>query len=135
MTDHVGVARHRRVHAAYFGPDRDLEFVGRSLSEDTIWHWTGKNQFSGDYVGVDAVLNLFGDISDWATGEVCSYDFLGNADHTVALGTIHSCRGQGLEVDYVEVCRWRGYQIVEEWLMVQDHNAVDDFWSHASDPE
>ncbi len=55
---------------------------------------------------------------------------LGNDKHTVALGTIRASRADKLlDVKFVEVCHWRDGKIVEEWFIVDDQAAQDEFWS------
>jgi hypothetical protein len=34
-----------------------------------------------------------------------------------------------LEFDLCEVVRWRDGQVAEEWLLVDDQYAYDEFWS------
>ncbi len=33
-----------------------MEYLKEIFAEDTVWHWCGKNQLSGDHVGRDAVF-------------------------------------------------------------------------------
>ena len=130
MAEHPDIDRHRKGHAAF--RSGDMEYLNEIFAEDTVWHWSGRNQISGDHVGRDAVFAVFGKMAELAGDsiELEDHDLLGNDKHTVALGTIRASRGdKSLDVKFVEVCHWRDGKIVEEWFIVDDQAANDEFWS------
>ena len=85
MAEHPDIDRHRKGHAAFRGGD--MEYLKGIFAEDTVWHWSGNNQISGDHVGRDAVFALFDKLAELAGDsiELEDHDFLGNDKHTVAL--------------------------------------------------
>ena len=130
MAEHPDIDRHRKGHAAF--RSGDMDYLKEIFAEDTVWHWSGKSQISGDHVGRDAVFAAFGKMAELGgdSVELETDDFLGNDKQTVALGTTRASRGdKSLEVKFVEVCHWRDGTIVEEWYMVDDQAAADEFWS------
>ncbi len=129
MAEHPDVERHRKGHEAF--RTGDMEYLNSIFAEDTVWHWSGRSQISGDHVGRDAVFTEFGKIAELVDEsiELNDHDFLGNDDHTVALGTNRASReGKSLEVNFVEVCHWSEGKITEEWWIVDDQAAADEFW-------
>lgn len=58
-------------------------------------------------------------------------DFLSSeAGRTASLGRIKATRGdRTLEYEVCEVVRWRDGRVEEEWLLVDDQHAYDEFWS------
>jgi hypothetical protein len=130
MAEHPDVERHRKGHDAF--RSGDMEYMTEIIAEDTVWHWSGRSPISGEHVGRDAVFAVFGKLADLAgeSMELEDHDFLGNDDHTVALGTTRASRGdRSLDVNHVEVCHWRDGKIVEEWWIIEDQAAADEFWS------
>ena len=129
MAEHPDVETHRKGHEAF--RRGDMDYLAGIFAEDTVWHWSGKSQISGDHVGRDAVFAAFGKIAELAGDsiELEDHDFLGNDDHTVALGTTRASReGKSLEANFVEVCHWRDGKLIEEWYIVEDQAAADEFW-------
>ncbi len=58
MSEHPDIDRHRKGHAAF--RSGDMEYLNELFAEDTVWHWSGRSQISGDHVGRDAVFAVFG---------------------------------------------------------------------------
>jgi ketosteroid isomerase-like protein len=108
-----------------------MEFLTEIFAEDTVWHWGGNSQISGDYKGRDAVFGVFATLGELVDGmEFIDHDFVGNDKHTVALGMTRGSRdGKSLEVPHVEVYHWKDGQIIEEWYIVDDQAATDAFWA------
>ncbi len=130
MAEHPDIDRHRKGHAAF--RSGDMEYLNEIFAEDTVWHWSGRSQISGDHVGRDSVFAAFGKIAELVDDniELEDHDFLGNDDHTVALGTVRASRGdKSLDVKFVEVCHWRDGKVAEEWFIVDDQAADGEFWS------
>lgn len=102
------------------------------IAEDTVWHWSGRNPLAGDHEGRDAVFAALAQSAELTGGtfRLAEHDFLGNDEHTIALGQMTASReGKTLDVNFVEVCHWRDGKLVEEWLMYDDQQANDEFWS------
>lgn len=130
MAEHADVVRHREGHAAF--ASGDMAALAEIMAEDTVWHWSGRNPIAGDHEGRDAVFAALGQSAELSGGTLAlvDHDFLGNDDHTVALGQMTASReGRTLDVKFVEVCDWRDGKLVEEWLIIEDRYAFDEFWS------
>ena len=130
MTEHPNTALHRQGHEAF--SKGDMEFLTGIIADDTVWHWSGKNQIAGDYQGRDAVFGVFAKLAELTEGniELVDHDFLGNDDHTVALSTLTATRGdKTLEYKFCETLHWSDGKITEEWIFFEDQYAVDEFWA------
>ena len=130
MAEHANVALHRAGHEA-FGRG-DMAALTELIAEDTVWHWSGRNPVAGDKKGRDAVFAAFGQSAELTGGTLAlaDHDFLGNDEHTIALGQMTASReGRTLDVAFVEVAHWRDGNLVEEWLMFDDQYAYDEFFS------
>lgn len=106
--------------------DGDVDGFRLTLHEDVIWHQAGPE---APLRGADDVVAaLKGDLgSVEVEGDV--HDVLANDDHVVALVQVTARRG-GEEVSYraVEIGHMRDGQLTERWTMVDDFQAVADFW-------
>lgn len=129
MSDESNVALHRRGHDAFRAGD--MEYLRELFTEDTVWHWPGRSPLGGEFRGRDAVLALFGKMGELADSiEIVDQDFLASEDRTASLSHVRATRGDStLEYDLCEVVRWRDGQVAEEWVLVDDQYAYDEFWS------
>lgn len=129
MPEHPNVARHRNGHEAFRGGD--VEFLADLLAENTVWHWPGNGPFGGDFEGRDAVLDMLGKFGETPDSlEFVDEDFLASDIRTVALSHMKMTKGdKTLEFDLCEIVRWRDGKVAEEWLLVDDQYAYDEFWS------
>jgi ketosteroid isomerase-like protein len=130
MAEHPNTVRHRQGHEAFSGGDTDT--LTELIAEDTLWHWPGRSPVSGDCVGRDAAFARFEQLGQLSggTARLEDHDFLGNDEHSVALGRLIASReGKTLDSTFTEVCHWRDGKIVERWMMVDDQHAYDEFWS------
>jgi len=129
MPEHPNVALHRRGHEAF--RNGDVEFLSGLFAEDTVWHWPGRSPVGGEFRGRDAVLALlakFGEMVD--SLEFVDEDFLASDTRTVSLSRIEATRGgKTLAYDLCEVVRWEDGKVAEEWALVDDQYAYDEFWS------
>lgn len=129
MSEHPNVSLHRRGHEAF--RSGDVEFLAELFAADTMWHWPGKGPFGGDFAGRDAVLELlarFGEAVD--SLELVDDDFLASDTRTASLSRVKATRGdETLEYEFCEVVRWQDGKVVEEWVLVDDQYAYDEFWS------
>jgi uncharacterized protein len=97
------------------------------------WHQGGRNQTSGDYDGIDAVLGLFQKFFQLTDGtfRVAVHDLLASDQHVVVLGTISGQRG-GKSVqhgDYCQVFHMRDGKAAEVWVTPVDAYELDDFFA------
>ena len=129
MTAHPNVARHRAGHDAF--RRGDVQFLSDLFSDDTVWHWPGRGPMSGDFRGKDNVLELLGRFAESCDSlDFVDEDFLASDSRTASLSRMKLVRGEkALEFELCEVVRWSQGQVVEEWLLVDDVYAYDEFWS------
>lgn len=129
MQDDSNVSLHRRGHDAF--RNGDMDFLRELFAGDTVWHWPGRSRFGGDFRGRDAVLELLGSMAELADSiEFVDEHFLANEDRTASLSRMTVTRGdRTLEYELCEVVRWRDGKVAEEWVLVDDQYAYDDFWS------
>ena len=111
----------------------DLDLLRNELFDpDIVWHSPGRNVLSGDYRGVDAVINLFVKQFEETGGtfKVELHDVLGSDDHAVALGTASGERnGKSMSEPYAHVCHFRDGKLTEAWILEYDPYKGDEFFS------
>jgi ketosteroid isomerase-like protein len=102
------------------------------FAPDIIWHSPGRNQLSGDFRGVDAVLALFVkqfELTD-GTFRVEVHDFLGSDEHAVAIASVSAERdGKSMTDQYVHVCHFRDGRLTEAWILNFDPNKADELFA------
>jgi ketosteroid isomerase-like protein len=110
---------------------RDIDAVRGLLTDDAVFHQPGRNPTSGDYQGVNGVLELVGKLQQLTGGtfRAEAHDLLGSDDHGVALLHVTAERdGRHLDVTVVHVIHVRGGKVAEVWVHPRDTYAVDEFW-------
>lgn len=129
MAEHPNAALHRQGHDAF--RSGDVEFLRNLFTEDTVWHWPGKSELGGEFRGRDAVLALLGKFGDEVDSiEFVDDDFLASDTRTAGLGRMKVTKGdKTLDYEFCEVVRWEDGKVAEEWILVDDQYAYDDFWS------
>ena len=129
MAEHANAELFRKGYAAFIAGDMDTL---RSLfAPDIVWHVSGKNHTSGDYQGVDNVLNLFGQYFEETGGtfKVEVHDVLANDTHGVALATLSAQKdGKTLNERYAHVVHIKDGLQTESWIYAENQYAIDDFW-------
>jgi hypothetical protein len=134
MAEHPNVSLHRKGHDAF--RSGDIDTLSGLFAEDTVWHWPGRSEFGGEFRGRDAILELLGRFGQRADAlEFVDQEFLANDTHTSALSHMKATReGNTLEFDLCEVVRWRDGQVAEEWLLIDDQYAFDEFFAEPFPP-
>ena len=121
----------RRAYEAFSRGDMDA-LRTEAFAPDVQWHQGGKSQISGDYSGVDAVLNFFQKLFQLTDGtfRATVHDLLASDQHVVVLGTIEGQRG-GRSVsngNYCQVFHMRNGRAAEVWVTAVDPYGVDEFF-------
>jgi len=101
------------------------------FAPDIIWHIPGHNHFSGDHVGVDNVLTLFGRNVQETDGtfKVDVHDIVANDQHAVAIATVSGQRsGKSLNDRYMHVIHIANGKVTESWIFDEHQDEVDAFW-------
>jgi len=112
----------------------DMDALRNELfAADVKWHQGGRNQTSGDYDGIDAVLGLFQKFFQLTDGTfgAAVHDVIGGEQHVVVLGAISGQRG-GKSVqngNYCQVFHMRGGKAAEVWVTPVDPYEVDEFFA------
>ena len=121
----------RKGYAAFSRGDMDALRI-ELFSPDIVWHQGGRNQTSGDYRGVDNVLELFGKLFQLTEGTfaVEIHDVLASEEHAVVLATTRARRG-GKTIQngqYSHVCHFRDGKLSEAWIVNVDPYELDELF-------
>src|ERR1035441_8304389 len=106
MTDHPNAELFKRGYAAF--QQGDLDTVRELFDSNIVWHVPGHNHTSGDYVGVDKVLTLFGSNFQETNGtlKLGRHDVIASDSHAVAIATVSGEKdGRTLSERYTHVVR------------------------------
>jgi ketosteroid isomerase-like protein len=128
MAEHPNVALLRKGYEAF--ATGDMETMASILSEDVVWHATGRNVFSGDYKGVEETLTYFGKLVERTGGtfKADMHTVLADDDHAVGMHHDTAERdGKRLDVNEVLVMHVRDGKIFEAWELFTDPYAYDEF--------
>ena len=96
-----------------------------------VWHLPGHNHLSGDHVGVDNVLALFGRNFQETGGtfKVEAHDILGNDSHAVALSIVSGEKdGKRLNDRFTHVIHISNGKVTESWIFNENQDKTDEFW-------
>jgi len=108
----------------------DMATLKGIFAEDAVWHVSGSNRLSGDYVGIDAILRFFGEIASEASFDQDLHALLADDDgHVVALVPTIATRGaESLSGDNIYVFHVDDGKATEVWGTPWDQAATDAFW-------
>lgn len=130
MTQHTPAA----VASTYFDAlgRGDVPTAMAQLSPTVTWHQPGRNQFSGDHLGLDGVGALLGGMMAASQGSF-ALEVTGPAmanGELVAVPVRFSGRRDGATMDMagVDLLTVRDGRIVEVHLFSEDGDAEDSFW-------
>jgi len=108
----------------------DMVAMKELFDDDSIWHFPGRNKWSGDYQGVDSILRFFGEVTAEATIEQDLHAILADDEHVVALVHSKATRGDiALESQQVFIFHISDGKVGEVWAMAGDDYAIDEFWA------
>ncbi len=107
----------------------DMATMKELYHPDAVWHTGGRNQFSGDYHGPDAIIRFFGEITSEASIENELHAILADDEHVVVLTNGTLTRGdEALDTQNVFVFHLADGKVTETWLTPLDPYAADEFW-------
>ena len=108
----------------------DMDTMRGLFHASAVWHSAGRNRWSGDYEGVDSILEFFAGVPGEAQIENELHGVLADDDHVVVLtkGRLN-CEGQTLEADGFYVFHLTDGKVAEVWAGSFDPYAGDDFWA------
>lgn len=109
----------------------DAETLAHLCKKDIVWHATGRGPHSGDFRGLEAVLDhlrsLGEDAERFSSQPVA---VLGGEDRAAVI--FHATgqrRGRELDLDYVLLFRMEEQRIAEIWSVSFDQRADEEFWA------
>ena len=96
-----------------------------------VWHASGHGPRSGDYRGIEAVLDYLATLGEAAERFDSHFEDVLVGDNLVAVlfhvtGRRH---GRVLDTDFILLFRVDGSVLGEVWAVPRDQHAVDEFWS------
>lgn len=108
----------------------DMETMRGVFHDDAVWHAAGRNRFSGDHKGVDAILEFFGAVSSEAQITNEPHGVLADDDHVVVLTKGHLERdGKTLDTNGFYIFHVTDGKVAEAWAGSYDPYAGDEFWA------
>ena len=128
MAEHPNATLVRQWFAAL--GDQDNEAAIALMSDEAVWHTSGRGRFAGDYEGkesVSAYLNGFGMSVDSIVDDL--HSVLADDEHAVALNNSSLTRGdKTLNQSNVFVFHVAGGQITEVWVSFLYQYENDEFF-------
>lgn len=108
----------------------DMAALKGLFTEDATWHLAGRNKWSGDYSGPDAIVEYMGAISGEATIDNQPHAVLADEDHVVVLAASSMTRANKSYVgNTVFVFHVSDGKVTEAWATPTDQYGQDDFWA------
>ncbi len=113
----------------------DMEAFAPLVHESCVVHYPGNHLLSGDYVGREAIVQLYSNLhrvgiqSGTFIGEW--HDTVTSADHVCALiaYTLELGAGQRLTGEAVGVFHLEDGQMIEYWLLERDQKLINDIFA------
>jgi uncharacterized protein len=128
----ANAAQLRRGYEAFQNGNMDL-LRDELFAPDIVWHASGRNQLSGDFRGVDAVLASFVKQFELTNGtfRVEVHDILASNDHAVAIATLSGERdGKSVTDQYTHVCHFGDDgRLKEAWILSFNPYAADELFA------
>jgi len=131
VNEHPGVARAGTFLDAL--SQRDEQALRDCFTDDVAWHVAGSHDLSGDYRGLEELVDYFGQLQSRTDDSYAlERESVLATDHHAALFTRATARREGRTLDIVLAHAftvrsdglWREY-----WVCAQDQDAEDAFWS------
>jgi len=120
----------RRGYAAFASGDMDT--LRQLFAPDIVWHSGGRNLLSGEYRGIDQVLQFFGRLFELSEGsfKIELHDVLANDEHAVAVINTRASRGgRQMETKDTHVFNMRDGRATEFWALSFDPYVVDEVFA------
>jgi hypothetical protein len=108
----------------------DMATMKGLFSDDAIWHFAGRNKWSGDYTGPDSIVQYMSGVAGEATIDNQPHAILADDDHVVVLIKTSSSRnGKSFSGNTVYVFHVTDEKITEAWAIPGDQYRQDEFWA------
>ncbi len=110
--------------------EADMETMRGLFHEDAVWHSAGRNKWSGDHQGRDAIMEFFASVAAAAQITNEPHGVLADDDHVVVLTKAKLERdGRTLEQNGFYIFHVTDGKVSETWAGSYDPYAADEFWS------
>ena len=109
----------------------DAETLAHLCKKDIVWHVTGRGPRSGDYRGLEAVLDHLrglGEDAEQFNSRLVAVMGGENRAAVIFHSTGRRC-GRVLDHDYVLLFRIEDQRIAEIWSVAFDQRAAEEFWA------
>lgn len=108
----------------------DMETMKGLFADDATWHFAGRNRWSGDYTGPDAIVRYMSGVAAEATIDNQPHAVLADDEHVVVLIKVSSSRnGKSFSGNTTYVFHVRDGKIAEAWAIPGDQYGQDEFWA------
>ena len=108
----------------------DRETLAKLCSKDLVWHASGRGARSGDYRGIDAVLEYLAAIGEAAQRFDSHFEdvLVGEGLVAVLFHVTGTRRDRVLDTDFILLFRVEEGRLDEIWAVPRDQYAIDEFW-------
>ena len=109
----------------------DVNAIHSLVTEDVVWHASGRGARAGDFHGPSGILDYLAGIGESAEDfDVDLDDILIGSERVALLFRVFGRReGRLLEAGFVLLMRTEAERIAEIWSIARDQHAVDEFWA------
>ncbi len=110
----------------------DIPTVFSLFSENAIWHQPGKNKFSGDQIGLEAIGKMIGSMMEESEGSlkvIKSEEGMVNGNYVnVPVKFTVKKAGNQIDMKGFDLFRLENEKITEVWLFSENQEDEDQFW-------
>ena len=108
----------------------DMATMRTLFADDATWHLSGRNKWSGDYTGSDAILGYMSGVAAEAKIDNRLHAVLADDDHVVVLVNALLSRGDKSHTsNFAYVFHVSDEKVTEAWAVPADQYAQDEFWA------
>jgi ketosteroid isomerase-like protein len=110
----------------------DFPVALSALSDDVIWHQPGTHQFAGVFTGVENVGEHLGQMAGETQGTLMLVTEWAAATDNIVTASVHFTAKRGdksIDMMEIDVFRIENDKIAEVWLVDQNVDLENDFWS------
>lgn len=103
----------------------DMSWVDEFLDPDAVWHAAGRNRYSGEFRGHEAIRGWFAAMAE-SGATVEPLDMLADDEHVAFFLQVRGSDG-GLDQTHANAWRVRDGRFTEGWFMPDDNAAWDSY--------
>ena len=107
----------------------DMATMKELFADDAVWHTGGRNKWSGEYHGADAIVRFMGDISAEATFVNEPHAVLADDEHVVVIVNSSASRDdETIDTSSVFVFHVDDGKVTQGWNVPRNPYVLDEFW-------